>query len=79
MSAVAFFGLVAPKDTPKEIVDALNREVIAMFKTPAFQEQMRAQALTLPAERSPEQFSAYLADEVAHWKKVVEQAQVSIE
>lgn len=79
MSAVAFFGLVAPKDTPKEIVDALNREVIAMFKTPAFQEQMRAQALTLPAERSPEQFSAYLADEVAHWKKVVEQTQVSIE
>ncbi|OZI34155.1 ABC transporter substrate-binding protein [Bordetella genomosp. 10] len=79
LSAVAFFGLVAPQGTPKEIVDALNREVIAMFKTPAFQEQMRAQALTPPAERTPEQFSAYLAEEVARWKKVVEQAKVTVD
>lgn len=79
LNAVAFFGLVAPKDTPKAVVDALNQEVIAMFKTPAFQEQMQAQALTLPAERTPEAFSAYLAGEVAHWKQVVDQAQVTID
>lgn len=77
LSAVAFFGLVAPKGTPKEIVDTLNKEVIAMFKTPAFQEQMRSQALTPPAERTPEQFNAYLSGEVARWKKVVEEAKVS--
>lgn len=79
LSAVAFFGLVAPKGTPQDIVDALNREVIAMFKTAAFQEQMKAQALTPPVERTPEQFNAYLADEVARWKKVVEDAKVSVE
>lgn len=79
LSAVAFFGLVAPHGTPPEIVDALNREVVAMFKTPAFQEQMRAQALTLPAERNPAQFNQYLADEVARWKKVVDDAKVTAE
>jgi len=79
LSAVAFFGLVAPQGTPKEVVQAINKEVIAMFKTPVFQQQMRAQALTLPAERSPEQFSAYLAEEVGHWKKVVQQAKVSVD
>ena len=77
LSAVAFFGLVAPKGTPKEVVDAVNKEVIAMFKTPAFQEQMRTQALTPPAERTPDQFNAYLATEVARWKKVVNDAQVT--
>jgi len=77
LSAVAFFGLVAPKGTPKEVVDALNREIVAMFKTPAFQEQMRTQALTPPAERTPEQFNAYLADEVTRWKKVVDEAKVT--
>ncbi|GEQ75314.1 hypothetical protein CTTA_2319 [Comamonas testosteroni] len=79
LSAVAFFGLVAPKGTPKDIVDALNREVIAMFKTPAFQEQMKTQALTPPVERTPEQFNAYLAGEVARWKKVVDDAKVTAE
>jgi len=79
LSAVAFFGLVAPKGTSKEIVEALNREVIAMFKTPAFQEQMRTQALTPPSERTPEQFNAYLSSEVARWKKVVDEAKVTSE
>jgi len=79
LSAVAFFGLVAPTGTPNDVVQAINREVIAMFKTPAFQEQMRAQALTPPTERTPEQFSAYLAQEVGRWKKVVEQANVSVD
>lgn len=77
LSAVAFFGLVAPKGTPKDVVDALNKEVIAMFKTPAFREQMRTQALTPPADRTPEQFNAYLSGEVARWKKVVEEAKVT--
>ncbi|MFC4276750.1 Bug family tripartite tricarboxylate transporter substrate binding protein [Achromobacter aloeverae] len=79
LSAVAFFGLVAPQGTPREVVQAINREVIAMFKTPAFQEQMQAQALTAPTERTPEQFSAYLAEEVGRWKKVVEQANVTVD
>jgi len=79
LSAVAFFGLVAPHGTPNDVVQAINKEVIAMFKTPAFQEQMRAQALTPPTERTPEQFSAYLAGEVGRWKKVVEQANVTVD
>ena len=77
LSSVAFFGLVAPKGTPREVIKALNTEIIAMYRTPAFQEKMKEQALTPPQERSPEQFDAYLADEVRRWKKVVLDANVS--
>lgn len=77
LSSVAFFGLVAPRGTPREVVNALNTEIIAMYRTPAFQEKMKEQALTPPQERSPEQFDAYLATEVRRWKKVVLDANVS--
>ncbi|WP_233168041.1 Bug family tripartite tricarboxylate transporter substrate binding protein [Xylophilus sp. ASV27] len=78
-SAVAFFGLVAPKGVSQEIVRLLHKEATSLIKSPAFQEQMRKQALTLPEERTPEQFDAYLSQEVARWRKVVQEAQVSAE
>lgn len=76
LSAVAFFGLVAPKGTPKDVVALLNKELVALLRTPAFQEKLKEQALTLPQERTPEQFDAYLAEEVARWKKAVQTANV---
>jgi tripartite-type tricarboxylate transporter receptor subunit TctC len=41
-SATAYFGLVAPKGTPKEVVDTLNRHVIEILKMPAVQESTRS-------------------------------------
>jgi tripartite-type tricarboxylate transporter receptor subunit TctC len=79
ISTLAFFGLVAPRDTPKEVVDLLNRQITQMFRTPAFQEKMKEQALTLPVERSAEQFTAYLASEVVRWKQIVDKANVEVE
>jgi tripartite-type tricarboxylate transporter receptor subunit TctC len=79
ISTLAFFGLVAPKGTPKEVVDTLNKQITQMFRTPAFQEKMKEQALTLPVERTPEQFTAYLAAEVARWKQIVDKANVEVE
>jgi tripartite-type tricarboxylate transporter receptor subunit TctC len=79
MTTLAFFGLVAPKDTPKEVVDLLNKQITQMFRTPSFQEKMKEQALTLPVERTPEQFTAYLSSEVARWKQIVDKANVQVE
>ena len=79
LSTLAFFGLVAPKDTPKEVIDLLNKQITQLFRTSAFQEKMKVQALTLPVERTPEQFTAYLSSEVARWKQIVDKANVEIE
>lgn len=79
LSTVAFFGLVAPKGTPKEVVDLLNTHVVQIIRTPAFQQKMKEQALTLPEERTAEQFTAYLANEVARWKKIVEESNVKVD
>ncbi|MHA7685748.1 Bug family tripartite tricarboxylate transporter substrate binding protein [Cupriavidus sp. PET2-C1] len=79
LSTVAFFGLVAPKGTPNEVVDTLNKQILQMFRTPAFREKLKEQALTPPEERTPDQFGAYLANEVARWRKIVEDSNVQVE
>ncbi|MCB4321977.1 tripartite tricarboxylate transporter substrate binding protein [Alcaligenes sp. 13f] len=79
LSAIAFFGLVAPKGTPEKIVDLLNNEIISIFRAPVFQDQMHAQALSLPTERTAAEFSDYLKEESTYWKTVVDQANITIE
>lgn len=78
-SATAFFGLVAPKGTPKEVVDTLNKHVIEILKMPSVREKYKELALTPPQDRTPEQFGTYLASEVGRWKKIVDDAKVMLE
>lgn len=79
LSAVAFFGLVAPAGTPKEVVDALNREIVSITRTAGFQDQLKGQSLTAATESTPDQFTAYLKEEAKRWKKVVNDANISAE
>lgn len=79
LSTVAFFGLVAPKNTPKEVVNTLNKNMVEIFRTPGFQQKLKELAMTPPSERTPEQFTTYLAEEVARWKKIVQESNVKVE
>lgn len=69
-TTLAFFGLVAPKGTPKAIVDSLNKSVIEIIKTPEIQDKYKDLALTNSIDKNPEQFNHYLASETAKWAKV---------
>lgn len=79
LSTVAFFGLVAPKNTPKEVVNTLNKNMVEILRTPGFQQKLKELAMTPPSEKTPEQFTAYLAEEVARWKKIVQESNVKVE
>lgn len=79
LSTVAFFGLVAPKNTPKEVVNLLNKNLMEIYRTPDFQQKMKELAMTPPAEKTAEQFTAYLTEEVARWKKIVQDSNVKVE
>jgi tripartite-type tricarboxylate transporter receptor subunit TctC len=64
--ATAFFGLVAPKGTPKEIVELLNKHVNDALKDP----QMLAKLKDLggvPFIGAPADFGKLLADDTAKW------------
>jgi tripartite-type tricarboxylate transporter receptor subunit TctC len=73
--ASALFGMGAPKNTPKAVIEKLNKEVNAVLAEPA----IKARLLDLGGEPligPPEAFGAMIVAETDKWKKVIEEAKV---
>ena len=68
-----WLGLLAPAGTPREIVDRLNRAVVAILNEPDVREQLVRQGMT-PIGSTPERFAADIRAGVARWPPIVEAA-----
>ena len=66
----AWFGIGAPKNTPAEIVDRLNREINAGLADPRIKTRLSDLGGTV-LSLSPSNFGQLIADETAKWGKVV--------
>jgi tripartite-type tricarboxylate transporter receptor subunit TctC len=76
--ASALFGMGAPKKTPPEIIEKLNREINAVLAEPA----MKARLVELGGEPlidTPEAFGAMIAAETQKWEKVVQFSGAQVE
>ena len=74
--AKSWFGLVAPAETPPEIIKKINQDVIKVISDPAFaQRYLAAQGLE-PITGTPEQFAAFMRTETKKWGKVVRDANI---
>ncbi|MET0724382.1 MAG: tripartite tricarboxylate transporter substrate binding protein, partial [Tardiphaga sp.] len=68
--ASQWYGFAAPKNTPAEIVDKLNREINAAIADPAMKARLAAiGGETMPG--SPSDFGKLIAEETEKWGKVV--------
>jgi tripartite-type tricarboxylate transporter receptor subunit TctC len=74
--ASGWCGIVAPKNTPTEIVDRLSNEISAALAHPKFLRRL-AELGVSPLALSPATFARFIADETAKWAKVVEFAGLS--
>jgi tripartite-type tricarboxylate transporter receptor subunit TctC len=74
--ASALFGMAAPKNTPKDIVDKLNSEINAVLAEPEIQKRL-VELGSDPVSGTPEAFGALIAAETEKWKKVVEGAGIA--
>ncbi|MBR0834603.1 tripartite tricarboxylate transporter substrate binding protein [Bradyrhizobium manausense] len=70
-----WYGMVAPKGAPKEIVTALHDLATKAMADPAVKEKLAQQGATLIGDE-PEHFRAFIADEIAKWAKVIKDAGV---
>jgi tripartite-type tricarboxylate transporter receptor subunit TctC len=68
--ATSWYGLGAPKGTPAEIVDKLNRDVAAILADPKLRSRFLELGAT-PLTGSPTDFGQLVADETEKWAKVV--------
>lgn len=76
--AVAWFGIVAPPKTPRDIADKINADVNEALRQPALQDLLKQ----LTAETfggSVEKASKYMQDEVARWHAVIKAANIEIQ
>jgi len=76
--ALGFYGMVAPKGTPPEIVAALNKAVNEALKDPKLAARL-SDLGGLPKPMTPAEFGRFMADETEKWRKVVEFAGVSVD
>ncbi len=67
----SFYGVGAPRGTPEEIVDLLNKEINAAVADPAIRQRF-GELGAIPITGDARQFGAMLAAETGRWRKVVE-------
>jgi tripartite-type tricarboxylate transporter receptor subunit TctC len=76
--ASSFFGVGAPKDTPVEIIERLNREIKAGLEDPVMKARLADLGATTQA-LSPAEFRKFFADETEKWAKVIRAAHIKLE
>jgi tripartite-type tricarboxylate transporter receptor subunit TctC len=76
--AVAWNGLTAPAKTPREVIMKINADVIKIVNSPELKERLKADGSD-PVGNSPEQYAAFLRNEIAKWAKVIKFANVKPE
>ena len=65
-------GILAPAGTPAPAIAKLNAALVGALDDPAVRERLH-NAGTAPAPSSPDEFSAYLREELARWSKLIKE------
>jgi tripartite-type tricarboxylate transporter receptor subunit TctC len=76
--AVVWFGLLAPAETPRLIIDKLNAEIVGVLGTPDFKAKLAEQGAEAVSS-SPEEFSAHIHAEIVKWSQVIRTSGVHME
>lgn len=76
--AVGFYGISAPKGTPSDVVEILNKAVSETLKDPKIIARLTENG-GIPRPMTPAEFGKLVSDETDKWRKVVEFAGVSVD
>jgi tripartite-type tricarboxylate transporter receptor subunit TctC len=76
--ASSWTGISAPKNTPADVIDKLNKEINAALAEAKIKERL-ADLGGLPMPMTPAQFGKLIADETEKWAKVIRAANIKPE
>jgi len=76
--AIAWLGIAAPPQTPRDIVTRLNTALKEIAAEPEYGAKLRDIGLEPTASASPEQFRSFLQQQKAHWAKVIKDANIPL-
>ena len=71
-----WFGVLAPRGTPRPIIDVLAREIARITALPDVRERLSALGAE-PVGNTPAQFAQYIRAEIPRWAKVIKAANIA--
>ncbi|MFL5067784.1 MAG: Bug family tripartite tricarboxylate transporter substrate binding protein [Xanthobacteraceae bacterium] len=71
-------GLLVRAGTPREIVELLHREVARVMAAPEIRERLVTLGFE-PVAGSPEEFAAWIRNEIAKWANVIRDANITVQ
>jgi tripartite-type tricarboxylate transporter receptor subunit TctC len=73
-----WFGVAAPRNTPSEIIDKLNKEINVTLAEPDIKARL-ADLGAAPLAGSPADFGKFIAAEAEKWSKVIRAANIKVD
>jgi len=70
-------GIIAPAGTPKEIVDRVAAEAKKALADPAMRAKLAEQGIVAVGS-TPDEFRAFVTDEIARWAKVIKDGNIKM-
>ena len=77
--AVSWFGLFAPRETPRDVIAGINADVRRVFEDAQFREKFLDINMFEPMISSPEQFFAFIKSDTQKWRNVINIAKVRVD
>ena len=74
-----WYGVGAPRNTPPDIVERLNREINLVLADPAIKMRMADLGMTVVPSPTPADFAGFIAAETEKWGKVVRFSGIKVE
>ena len=78
VGTLQWLALFAPGAVPKDIVATLHKAAVAAATSPAVVEKLKAQLMRAVPTASPEDAKAWLASEMALWRKIVAEVKIEV-
>ena len=78
VNRMAYYGILAPKGTPKDIVDKVNAATRKVLQDPAVKKRIEETGSFLIAN-TPEQFAQQIKDELAVYQQVVAKQKLTLQ
>jgi len=76
--ATGWYGIGAPKGTPTEVIDKLNKETATVLADPQFSARL-ADLAAVPTPMTPAEFKKFIGDETERWAKVIQATGIKAE
>ena len=74
----SWYGLLAPANTPREIVTRLHAEMVKALATPEIRDSIKSVG-TEPLGNTPDEFATQIRNDLAKWGKVARAANMRVE